>query len=112
MIRAGMPIQLSNKIRELNKNAHLLRLGVSKSLFTNFLICGTVYFSIGSIILTSPDFIKSNEVKIIDPIEKEICPPNLKIRKQTLIHCHFHFFHRFLHLGRRDGISNVRNAHF
>jgi len=32
-----------------------------------FLICGTVYFPQGSIILTSHDLIKSNEIKIIDP---------------------------------------------
>ena len=39
-----------------------------------FLICGTVSFALGSIILTSHDLIKSNEVKIIDPSGKEIVP--------------------------------------
>ncbi len=44
-----------------------------------FLIRGTVYFPIGSIILASPDFFKSNEAKIIDPIKKEISSTNKKI---------------------------------
>jgi hypothetical protein len=49
-----------------------------------FFTCRTVYFPIRSIILTSHDLIKSNEVKRIDLIGKEIRRANKKNHRWTL----------------------------